>query len=167
MKPWAATRFLALVSGLALSGCASAWSEYDDSLYETLETPGPETYEAHSEILRRVIEESESGTRKPPPGVYAEYGYYLSRLGRAGEAKKYFRAEAGAYPESAVFCQILERMAQGKKALPPEDGGASGGNKPSLRKDRGPKEERGPAPGPRKTGDDNDGRAAEVPGDAR
>jgi hypothetical protein len=167
MKPRVALVFLALVSMLALSGCRSAWSEYDDSLYEAFRSPGPEAYKAHSELLRRVIEESESDKGIPPPGVYAEYGYYLARLGRAAEAKKYFKAEVGAYPESAAFCQVLERMVEGKNALPPEDAAASGKSGPTtLGKERAPKAGPEPSSGTKEGRKEEDAGRAEVPHDA-
>lgn len=105
---------------LAASGCASAWSEYDDSLYQALRAPGPESYAAHAALLERIVEEARSAGRAPPPGIFAERGIYLARTGRAAEAKRCFQAEKETYPESAAFVAILERLAEGRRSFSPE-----------------------------------------------
>lgn len=105
---------------LAASGCASAWSEYDDSLYRALRAPGRESAAAHAELLGRIVGESRSAGRRPPPGILAEYGIYLARTGRASEAKRCFEAEKEAYPESATFVAILERLTEGRRSFSPE-----------------------------------------------
>ncbi len=119
MRPW---RWVAAFAALAGSGCVSAWSLYEHSLYEALRVPGGESYAAHAELLGRIVDESRSAGRKPPPGIYAEYGLYLARTGRAQRAKECFEAEKEAYPESAVFVAVLERVVAGGRAFSGEGG---------------------------------------------
>ena len=89
-------------------------------LYVTLKEPREETFEEHSQLLSDVIESYESREQKPPPGVLAEYAFYLARLGETEEANRYFKAEMEAYPESAIFVTSLERMMQGQGAFSAE-----------------------------------------------
>ena len=105
-------------------GCSSPWERYEDSLYLSLRVPGRDAYLEHAELLGEIVEEFESAERTPPPGVYAEYGLYLARVGRAAEAGRYFAAEMQAYPESAVFVAALERSVEGRRAFvaPREEG---------------------------------------------
>ena len=70
-----ALRWLAPLSIALLSGCASAWSMYEDSLYQTLVVPGPEAYAEHADLLGRIVEESRQAGETPPPGILAEYGF--------------------------------------------------------------------------------------------
>ena len=99
------------------AGCTSPWERYEDSLYTSLKVPGPEAYARHAELLGEVVEEAEAARRTPPPGILAEYGFYLARAGRTAESKKYFAAEKQAYPESATFVESLERTVEGHRAF--------------------------------------------------
>jgi hypothetical protein len=112
--------WLLLVSVLC-AGCAESWTVYEDSLYESLRVPGKESYASHAELLGRIVEEREQAGRKPPPGVFAEYGMYLARTGRTQDAARYFRAEKEAYPESATFVSAMERAIEGRRAFGGEE----------------------------------------------
>ena len=115
-------RVLAVMAAAGiLCGCSNPWEEYEDSLYRSLKVPGAEVYAEHTDLLRQVVAQFQDEGRKPPPGVLAEYGFYLARVGKPVEAKKYFRAEMAAYPESAVFVTVLERTIEGRRAFTPRD----------------------------------------------
>lgn len=131
-------RLLALVSLCILGGCASnPWERYEDSLYESMRVPGPQVYEQHTDLLGEIVEYYGDRERKPPPGVLAEYGFYLARTGKADQAPRYFQAEKEAYPESAVFVTVLERSIEGRRAFPPS---------PQTESPAGEAGGRGPAP---------------------
>jgi hypothetical protein len=102
---------LALVVACAVAaltgGCGvPAWQRYEESLYTSLKVPGPETYAEHTQLLAEVLAEAQAENRTPPPGVFAEYGFYLARTGRASEAKRYFEAE-----------KAVERTIEGQRAF--------------------------------------------------
>lgn len=111
---------IAVGSFCIAGGCSSPWDRYEDSLYEALKVPQPEVYARHADLLRGISEYYEAEARKPPPGVLAECGLYLARLGRIEEARRYLRAETEAYPESAVFMAALERAIEGHGAFTPK-----------------------------------------------
>lgn len=113
-------RLLAVLAVGSALGCADPWDEYESSLYEALRVPGPATHGRHVEVLRQFVERYEEEGKKPPPGILAECGFYLARLGRAEEAGKYFKAEKVAYPESAAFVTALERTIGGHRAFQPD-----------------------------------------------
>lgn len=108
---------LFLMSACAASGCVDPWIEYEDSLYASLRVPGSESYASHSELLGEIVTHCGEEGRKPPPGILAERGLYLARLGRTDEAKRCLRAEVEAYPESARFVAALERIIEGHRAF--------------------------------------------------
>jgi hypothetical protein len=112
---------LILAAACAASGCFDPWIDYEESLYASLRVPGPESYASHSDLLGEVVTYYEEKGRKPPPGILAERGLYLARLGRTDEAKRYLKAEVEAYPESARFVAALERIIEGHRAFQREE----------------------------------------------
>ena len=112
------------VSICILGGCASdPWEWYEDSLYESMRVPSADVYEQHTALLGEIVEYYGERERKPPPGVLAEYGFYLARTGKADQARGYLQAEKEAYPESAVFVTVLERSIEGRRAFQPDSTG--------------------------------------------
>ena len=109
-------RRLAVILGcaLTLSGCQPAWLRYENSVYASIKESNQEAFAAHAVLLKEVIEEREAEGRKPPPGVCAEYAYYLARLGRGEESHTYLAKEVLYYPESRVFVAALERLIAGE-----------------------------------------------------
>jgi hypothetical protein len=114
-------RLLATASLMVVlvAGCADPWAEYEDSLYGALRVPGDESYAGHTELLGDVVRQFEDEDRKPPPGILAEYGFYLARLGRTDDARRYLSAEVAEYPESARFVAALTRIIEGHRAFQP------------------------------------------------
>lgn len=98
-------------AALVLSGCSSgpssryAWNNYSTHLYD---------YEAQKidneqmlEYLKQAVEESKTRSVKLAPGLYAEIGTLLVRMGRMEEAAEYYKLEAENWPESAPFMNTL------------------------------------------------------------
>jgi hypothetical protein len=110
MKPKILLPLLACAA-IALSGCSStpssryAWNNYGTHLYD---------YEAQQidnaqmlEFLQQAVEESKTRSVKLAPGLYAEIGTILIRMGRPAEAVQYYKLEAETWPESAPFMNAL------------------------------------------------------------
>lgn len=55
----------------------------------------------------KMIERFESGRSKLPPGIYAEYGYFLVASGKTDEGVEMFQKEKQLYPQSHVFMDRL------------------------------------------------------------
>ncbi len=124
------TRTLGALVCLSFLGCANPYDYYEDSLYSALRVPKQEVYTEHAELLGEIVEYYQERDQKPPPGILAEYGFYLARVGRTEEAKRYFAAERQVYPESAVFMTVLERTINGGRPFTREStetGGGAGG----------------------------------------
>ncbi len=99
-----------------LAGCAPQlttlyyWDDYSHTLYNLKKNPGPEAEEKYKESLLKIINESKKYNRKVPPGIYAEYGYFLIKNGNKNEGLKYLDLEVKTYPESARFIAQLKEM---------------------------------------------------------
>jgi hypothetical protein len=108
---------LALGALLALVGCKPPqtyeWGNYEGSLYGLMKDPsGLENY-GHS--LQKQIQDGE-GTGKVPPGIYAEYGYFLTATNQSGDAIKYYEKEKQRWPESA---HLMDKMISNSRSPRP------------------------------------------------
>lgn len=88
------------------------WGDYSETLYGYRKYPNEETLLKHKQMLESIVEESNKGNARVPPGVYAELGYIYLKENNNKEAIKYFHLEEQIYPESKVFMQRLERAAE-------------------------------------------------------
>ena len=104
--------FIMLMAFGAL-GCAPStkyhWGNYENSLYRYYKNPSQ--VEEMAEALAKIIEKGEQDG-KVPPGLYAEYGYFLFITGNTKEAVTYFEKEKNIWPESSV---LMDKMIETTK----------------------------------------------------
>ena len=113
-----------------VAGCGTKraynWGDYDSTLYSYYQNP--QESERYVERLGEIIRKAEAEKDKVPPGLYAEYGYALSTMGRLDEAIGFYRKERDEWQESAVFMDKMirntQRLNETRKGPPP------GGNLP-------------------------------------
>ena len=110
---------IVLFAGVTLAsiGCRPAttyeWGNYEGSLYTLMKDPTSMTKYGNS--LQRVIEDGE-GSGRVPPGIYAEYGYFLYVNNQPGEAVKYFEKEKQRWPESG---RLMDKMISNSRSPKP------------------------------------------------
>ncbi len=80
------------------------WGEYEPRLYAYYRDP--EALEPLMADLESTLAEGEE-TQRVPPGLYAEYGYFLMIKNQHGEAIAYFNKEKTTWPESTV---LMDKM---------------------------------------------------------
>lgn len=78
------------------------YARYDESQFAVAMTPAEEQVGEHLEVL-----EAWSDDEDVPPGILAEYAYYLASVGRAEEARQFFGASIERNPEQAKFVEAL------------------------------------------------------------
>jgi hypothetical protein len=78
------------------------YTRYDESQYALAMTPAEEQVGEHLEVLKDW-----SDDKDVPPGILAEYAYYLASVGRTAEARQIFLASVDRNPEQATFVQAL------------------------------------------------------------
>lgn len=112
---------LALGAALLSSACAPRtiynWNGYDDRLYRHYKNPTDR--QTWVESLKTTILESENEGLKPPPGIYAEYGFALFEEGRAKDAVVYFQKERDQWPESRFLMEKMIRNAESRAGAGP------------------------------------------------
>lgn len=105
-----ATLIFGLVAGCTSSGLYH-WGNYEDRLYKYYKSPSKA--DAYMSSLQTLCE-SPAHQKKPAPGLCAEYGFMLRKVGREQEAIAMFQKEQTLWPESSVFMQRLIAASQPK-----------------------------------------------------
>jgi len=112
---------VALLLALAIAGPAEAkdpprlyyWSTYEQEMFLAYDQPDDEDRQMKlAATLLRIIQKSDEAGRKPPPGVVADYGYFLYQRGEYYSAIDHFRREAKLWPESKTLMDRMIRRAQ-------------------------------------------------------
>ena len=119
-KPLLALTTFAVVLLLVVSSPAAAddnlvyyWSNYERDMWLAYRQPDDEDRQLKlAATMLRIITESDKAGRKPPPGIVAEYGYFLFQRGEYYAAIDHFRREANSWPESAALMERMIRRAQ-------------------------------------------------------
>jgi len=124
--------FLIFLMSFLIFGCAAPkmyyWGDYSSSLHRCRKDATDGNFLKHKQILENIVEESQKGNLRVPPGVYAELGYIYFRQNKYDDAIKYFELEERIYPESKIFMQRLTQAArarnkdtENKTGLPKKD----------------------------------------------
>jgi hypothetical protein len=99
---------LSLGALVALVGCKPPqtyeWGNYEGALYSLMKDPS--SLDSYGKSLRRHVEDGQQ-SGKVPPGIYAEYGYFLTVTNQPAEAIKYYEKEKQRWPESA---RLMDKM---------------------------------------------------------
>jgi len=112
---------LVIVLTLAITGLAEAkdpprlyyWSTYEQEMFLAYDLPDDEDRQMKlAATLLRIIQKSDEAGRKPPPGLVAEYGYFLFQRGEYYSAIDHFSREATLWPESKTLMERMVRRAQ-------------------------------------------------------
>jgi hypothetical protein len=103
---------------LATGGCAAdRWPDYDASLYRRLQENSAQSVQDHLALLKQIIDRAEARGERPPPGVYAEYGYGVAMAGNVEVGLLYLDRETTSYPESRTFVLVLKRVVAGDRKV--------------------------------------------------
>ena len=94
-----------------------SWSKYEQATYDYLKKEDEKSIDRVMEEYKKIIGDQRKGTRGvAPPGVYADYGFFLLQKGKMKEAKENLNKEIVLYPESKVFIdRILKMIEEFKK----------------------------------------------------
>lgn len=100
---------VALASILGLSSCATqqkplySWYGYEDAAYQNSKKMTDKTEENFVKQINKVIEKQQGSRQTVPPGIFAEYGYFLVKKGQPQEGVEFLKKEISLYPESQTF----------------------------------------------------------------
>lgn len=105
---------------LLLASCKSAskmpmyyWSSYDDRTYRVIKSNEAKDIQKLMETYNEILmNDAKSSRAMPPPGVCADYGFFLVKEGKADEGKKWLEKEKQLYPESVIFIDRILKMTE-------------------------------------------------------
>jgi hypothetical protein len=103
-----------IISVLFVCACAPQtrfeWGQYEGSLYTYYKSPSERAQ--YENALVAAIDKGKAEGRLAP-GLLAELGYMRMEDGQQDEAKKLFREEMTAFPESRAFLSgVIRRMSE-------------------------------------------------------
>lgn len=100
---------------LAFSNCGTktlySWHGYEEKSYTYSKKQTPKSEQKLLKTYEAIIKDQGGKRKTVPPGVYAEYGYFLVKNGRMEEGIKMLKMEIALYPESNLFIsRIIEQL---------------------------------------------------------
>lgn len=112
-------RALIIVVAVLLVSCAPKikplyyWGDYEETSYKIVKGNEENDVQKFMKALQDVSEHPEkSSSGKIPPGVCADFAFFLMKQGKVGEGKLWLIREKELYPESAVFVDKILKMAE-------------------------------------------------------
>ena len=110
-------RILVIILGLPLMvSCVPQktlynWGKYQEAGYQYIKKNTDQDLEKLLQAYQYVIDNQKTGRMTVPPGIYADYGFFLVKQGKVEEGLKLMKMEVALYPESAVFMnRIIKRI---------------------------------------------------------
>ncbi len=104
------------VIALSMTSCTTTqplytWHKYENAAYQNSKKSTDKTEKEFINQITKVIN-TQNGTRGVvPPGVYAEYGFYLYKKGQITEGIAMMKKEIETYPESSQYIsQIIKQI---------------------------------------------------------
>ena len=87
-----------------------SWGNYEISSYNYLKNTDEKSIQVLIENYQQLIE-NQTGTRGVvPPGICADYGFFLVQEGKTNEGKEMLMKEIALYPESEIFIGRFIKM---------------------------------------------------------
>lgn len=87
------------------------WGSYTDKCYDYSKNPSEWNRKLLMNQFERIMDYQVFGERKVvPPGVYADYGFFLIQEGLISDGLEYLGYEMELYPESAHFIEKVVAM---------------------------------------------------------
>ena len=89
------------------------WGDYENLSYKAVKSNEDADIQNLMLALNTISKNTTTATSgRVPPGVCADYGYFLMKKGKVEEGKKWMIKEKELYPESAVFIDRILIMTE-------------------------------------------------------
>lgn len=100
--------FYLLLAVTFVSSCTTqktlySWYDYEDITYQYQKKQTEELQTKVVETYQKLVNHQKGTRGVVPPGLYAEYGFLLYKVGKTEEGLKFLRLEITLYPESEKY----------------------------------------------------------------
>lgn len=101
-----------LTAMLVITSCGStpklySWYNYQSDYYNYVKKQDEKSLKDLLETYQKIIDQQKETRGIVPPGIYADYGYFLIESGKKTEGKAMLAKELELYPESAVYVEAM------------------------------------------------------------
>jgi hypothetical protein len=98
-----------------LSGCVVTptlydWNKYNDRSYNYLKNADEMSMEGLLAVYELIINNPKGTRNVPPPGVMADYGFFLIQKNEVEKGRELLEKEMLTYPESRPFVERILNM---------------------------------------------------------
>lgn len=83
------------------------WNDYEQASYRYYKNQTPEDTEKLMKTYQAMINKPKGSRKVAPPGIHAEYGYFLLQENKKEEGIAMLQKEKELYPQSAKFMDRL------------------------------------------------------------
>jgi hypothetical protein len=102
---------------LLLASCVSApkplytWGKYQEQTYAYMKDATDKSLDELQSTYQSLIDKQKGSRQTIPPGICADYGYFLYKQGKKNEGLVLLKKEIALYPESTVFIsRIIKKL---------------------------------------------------------
>lgn len=106
---------ITILAAVVLGGCVVTpslynWNKYNDRSYSFLKNADDASRDGLLAVYESIIN-NPTGTRNlPPPGVMADYGFFLIQMNEVEKGRILLQKEMATYPESRRFVERILKM---------------------------------------------------------
>ena len=120
MKPFILSiAFAALVTSCAPTSTSKPlyyWGDYSKYSNKAIKKNTQEDTANLLKVYEEIMANETKGSRGiPPPGICADYGYFLMSNGEFEKGKELLNKEISLYPESKIFIERILKIAESTK----------------------------------------------------
>tara|TARA_B100000780_G_scaffold166322_1_gene116392 strand:- start:1777 stop:2118 length:342 start_codon:yes stop_codon:yes gene_type:complete len=97
------------------SSCGSttglySWEKYEAASYNYLKKADEKSIDNLMKQYKKVINKQKGVLKITPPGLYADYGFFLIQRGELKKGKANLNKEIALYPESKIFIARILKL---------------------------------------------------------
>ena len=102
---------------LAFSSCGApkglySWDKYEQASYNYLKKADDKSIDQIMQQYQKVIENQKGTRQTTPPGMFADYGFFLIQKGEIKAGKANLKKEIALYPESKIFIDRILKLVE-------------------------------------------------------
>jgi hypothetical protein len=105
--------FLFIIT-FAFSSCATkglySWDKYQQASYNYLKKADEKSIDQIMKQYKKIIKKQKGTRLVTPPGMYADYGFFLVQRGDLKNGRVNLNKEISLYPESKVFIDRILKL---------------------------------------------------------